>query len=53
MIAASFHGTRAIGTALVVEMACSIVTAVWKSTGPCCRSIVTESHPWCAITSAE
>ena len=46
-------GTRTIGTAAVVEIACNIVTAVWKSTGPCCRSMVTLSNPWCAIISAE
>jgi hypothetical protein len=49
----SFHGTRTIGTAGVVEIAASIPTAAWKSTGPCWRSMVTASKPWCAISSAE
>src|SRR5262249_37940922 len=49
----SFHGTRTIGTAGVVEIAASIPTAAWKSTGPCWRSMGTASKPWCAISSAE
>ena len=45
MIAASFHGTRQSGTTFVVEIACIIVSADGKSTGPCCRSMVTLSQP--------
>src|SRR5439155_9116746 len=51
--AGSFQGTRASGMTGVVEIAWSIVTAVWQSTTPCCMSTVSESNPWWAITSAE
>src|SRR5262245_15473074 len=44
----SFHGTRTIGTAGVVEIAASIPTAAWKSTGPCWRSV--RGEPIQAVT---
>ena len=49
---ASFQGARASGVTAVVEIACSIETAAWKSTMPCCRSTVTLSKFSCAMTSA-
>ncbi len=52
MIEGSFHGTRTKGIVDVVEIACSIGTAVPKSVAPCCVSTQSQSKPWCAITSA-
>ena len=49
----SFHGTRTMGTVLVVEMACSMNWRLWISKAECSASRTSQSKPMWAIISAE